>query len=62
VHAGVSPDVTTFGGQAMLAWVAQLWATYGYGAVAFVVMGESLGLPLPGETLLLLGAASAGAG
>ena len=46
----------------MLAWVAQLLATYGYWAVALVVMGESLGLPLPGETVLLLGAASAGAG
>lgn len=30
--------------------------------MALVVMGESLGLPLPGETLLLLGTASAGAG
>ena len=45
----------------MLAWVAQLLATYGYWAVALVVMGESLGLPLPGETRLLLGGASAGA-
>ena len=62
MHAGVSPDVTAFGAHAMLAWVAQLLATHGYGAVAFVVMGESLGLPMPGETLLLLGAASAGAG
>src|SRR5919201_1850476 len=41
---------------------AQLVGTSGYWAVALVVMGESLGLPLPGETLLLLGAASAGAG
>ena len=39
----------------MLTWVAQRLATYGYWAVALVVMGESLGLPLPGETLLLLG-------
>jgi membrane protein DedA with SNARE-associated domain len=46
----------------MLAWLQQLLITYGYGAVALVVMGESLGLPLPGETLLLLGAAYAGAG
>jgi membrane protein DedA with SNARE-associated domain len=46
----------------MLAWLEQLFVTYGYGAVALVVMGESLGLPLPGETLLLLAAASAGAG
>ena len=46
----------------MHAWFAQLLETYGYWAVALVVMGESLGLPVPGETLLLLGAASAGAG
>src|SRR6266446_3634413 len=46
----------------MHAWFAQLLGTYGYWAVALVVMGESLGLPVPGETLLLLGAASAGAG
>ena len=46
----------------MHAWFAQLLETYGYWAVALVVMGESLGLPVPGETPLLLGAASAGAG
>ena len=46
----------------MLAWVAQRLATYGYGAVALVVRGESLGLPRPGETLLRLGGASAGVG
>jgi membrane protein DedA with SNARE-associated domain len=46
----------------MHAWFAQLLGTYGYWAVALVVMGESLVLPVPGETLLLLGAASAGAG
>ena len=46
----------------MLAWLAQRLATYGYWAVALVVRGEGLGLPLPGETLLLLGGASAGAG
>src|SRR5713101_9061797 len=46
----------------MHAWFAQLLETYGYWAVALVVMGESLGLPVPGETLLLLGTASAGAG
>src|SRR3989441_10876613 len=46
----------------MHAWFAQLLETYGYWAVALVVMGESLGLPVPGEALVLLGAASAGAG
>jgi hypothetical protein len=46
----------------MLAWVAQRLATYGYGAVALVVMGESLGLPRAGETRLFLGGASASAG
>jgi hypothetical protein len=44
----------------MLAWVAQLLATYGYGAVALVVMGESLGLPRPGETRLLAQLRAAG--
>jgi membrane protein DedA with SNARE-associated domain/membrane-associated phospholipid phosphatase len=46
----------------MLAWLEPLLMTYGYWVVALGVMGESMGLPLPGETLLLLGAASAGAG
>jgi hypothetical protein len=37
-------------------------STYGYWIVALGVMAESMGLPFPGETLLLLGGASAGAG
>jgi membrane protein DedA with SNARE-associated domain len=40
----------------------ELVATYGYLAVALAVMAESMGIPLPGETLLLFGAAYAGAG
>ncbi|MFL5802908.1 MAG: bifunctional DedA family/phosphatase PAP2 family protein [Roseiflexaceae bacterium] len=46
----------------MLPFLQQLLATYGYLAVALGVMAESMGVPLPGETLLLLGAAYAGAG
>ena len=37
-------------------------STFGYLAVAVGVMLEGMGIPLPGETLLLLGAAYAGAG
>lgn len=46
----------------MLELLQQLLATYGYAAVGLGVMLESMGVPLPGETLLLLGAAYAGAG
>src|SRR5437870_9239325 len=46
----------------MLQFLQQLLATYGYLAVALGVLVESMGVPLPGETLLLLGAAYAGAG
>lgn len=46
----------------MLELLQRLLATYGYAAVGLGVMLESMGLPLPGETLLLLGAAYAGAG
>lgn len=37
-----------------------LIASYGYLAVALVVGGESLGLPLPGESILILAAVYAG--
>ncbi len=46
----------------MLTWLQQLLANYGYLAVALIVMAEGAGIPFPGETLLLLGAAYAGAG
>lgn len=46
----------------MLNWLQQLLASYGYLAVALVVMAEGAGIPFPGETLLLLAAAYAGAG
>jgi undecaprenyl-diphosphatase len=46
----------------MLAFLQQILTTYGYVAVALVVLAESMGIPLPGETVLLLGAAYAGAG
>ena len=40
--------------------LAALLATYGYWAVLIGVTVESMGLPLPGETMLLLAAISAG--
>jgi membrane protein DedA with SNARE-associated domain len=46
----------------MLNWLQQLLASYGYLAVAVVVMAEGAGIPFPGETLLLVAAAYAGAG
>lgn len=45
----------------MLELLQRLLATHGYAAVGLGVMLESMGVPLPGETLLLLGAAYAGA-
>ena len=32
----------------------ELLSTYGYGAVVLASFGDSLGLPLPGETMLVL--------
>src|SRR5262245_56577870 len=46
----------------MLQFLQQLLTTYGYLAVALGVMVESMGVPIPGETMLLLAAAYAGAG
>ncbi|MEP7191182.1 MAG: DedA family protein, partial [Roseiflexaceae bacterium] len=46
----------------MLPFLQNLLATYGYIVVALGILIESMGIPLPGETLLLLGAAYAGAG
>src|SRR5262249_52235778 len=43
-------------------FLQQLLASYGYLAVALGVMVESMGVPIPGETMLLLAAAYAGAG
>ncbi len=42
--------------------ILDLVTTYGYIIVLLVVMAESAGAPLPGETSLLLGGALAGAG
>ena len=39
-----------------------LLATYGYLVVGLIIMVEGMGIPLPGETILLLGAAYAGSG
>lgn len=44
-----------------LTYIQPLIAQYGYGAVFLIVMLESAGLPLPGETALLLAAGYAGA-
>jgi membrane protein DedA with SNARE-associated domain len=46
----------------MLQFLQHLLASYGYLAVAVGVMVESMGVPIPGETMLLLAAAYAGAG
>ncbi len=46
----------------MSTWLQHLLASYGYLAVALIVMAEGAGIPFPGETVLLLGAAYAGAG
>ena len=40
-------------------WLVDLFATYGYAAVFFGVFLENTGLPVPGETILLAGAAIA---
>jgi len=49
-------------GGPMLQFLQHLLASYGYLAVAVGVMVESMGIPIPGETMLLLAAAYAGAG
>ena len=41
-------------------WVQHILASYGYAAVFIVVMLESAGVPLPGETILVSAAAFAG--
>ena len=46
----------------MATMVTQLVATYGYIIVALFIVLESMGIPLPAETSLLLAAAYAGAG
>ena len=40
--------------------ISHLIATYGYWAVFALVAAESLGIPLPGETALIIAAAYAG--
>lgn len=42
------------------AWVHHIVATYGYAAIFIIVMLESAGVPLPGETILVSAAAFAG--
>ncbi|MEO8084091.1 MAG: bifunctional DedA family/phosphatase PAP2 family protein [Ardenticatenales bacterium] len=46
----------------MLPLLERLLSTYGYATVALGVLIESVGIPLPGETILLVAAAYAGAG
>ena len=43
-------------------WLESLLGAYGYVVVGLIVALESMGLPLPGETVLLAAAAYAGAG
>ena len=43
----------------MPAWLTDLFARYGYFVVFFGVLLENAGLPVPGETILLAGAALA---
>jgi len=40
--------------------LSHLIATYGYWAVLALVAAESVGIPLPGETALIIAAAYAG--
>jgi membrane protein DedA with SNARE-associated domain len=46
----------------MLQWLESLLGAYGYVGIGLIVALESMGLPLPGETVLLAAAAYAGAG
>ena len=41
-------------------WVQHVIASYGYAAILVIVMLESAGIPLPGETILISAAAFAG--
>ncbi len=41
-------------------WVQHITASYGYAAIFVIVMLESAGIPLPGETILVSAAAIAG--
>ena len=43
----------------MPAWLVDLFSRYGYAVVFFGVLLENAGLPVPGETALLAGAALA---
>ena len=43
-------------------WLIELFARYGYAVVFFGVLLENAGLPVPGETVLLAGAALARSG
>ncbi len=46
----------------MLAALTSLLSTYGYGLVFGLILLESAGLPLPGETMLVIASASAASG
>jgi membrane protein DedA with SNARE-associated domain len=46
----------------VVALLQQFLLRYGYLAVTLIVLVESMGIPLPGETILLLAGAYAGAG
>ncbi len=46
----------------MLQWLESILGAYGYVGIGLIVALKSMGLPLPGETVLLAAAAYAGAG
>src|SRR2546425_864059 len=60
--ADVQTKIRTHKEQHMSTTLTTLIASYGYIIVAVCIMLESAGLPLSGETALLLAAAAAGAG
>ncbi len=55
---GLATDVRTLIAD-VAKWVEHLFAEYGYPIVFLAVLGESAGLPLPGETILLIAGVAA---
>jgi len=55
---GLATDVRTLIAD-IAKWVEHLFAEYGYPIVFLAVFGESAGLPLPGETILLIAGVAA---
>ena len=55
---GLATDVRTLIAD-VAKWVEHLFAVYGYPIVFLAVLGESAGLPLPGETILIIAGVAA---